>query len=40
MGPAMRGLDAAYASNSQAICHYWYKGVCPEPDRVDESLFF
>ena len=25
------GLDAAYVSNSQAICHYWYNGVCHEP---------
>ena len=40
MGPAMRGLDAAYASSAQAICHYWYEGVCPLPDKVDESLFF
>jgi len=31
MGPAFRGLDAAYVSNSQAICHYWYNGVCHEP---------
>jgi len=31
MGPAFRGLDAAYVGNAQAICHYWYDGVCHEP---------
>jgi len=31
MGPAFRGLDAAYVGNAQAICHYWYDGVCNEP---------
>ena len=25
------GLDAAYVGNAQAICHYWYNGVCHEP---------
>ena len=29
--PAFRALDAAYTANAQAICHYWYDGVCPKP---------
>ena len=32
IGPAFRALDAAYATNAQSICHYWYDGVlCPKP---------
>ena len=27
----LSGLDAAYVGNAQAICHYWYDGVCHEP---------
>ena len=32
MGPALRALGAAYSSNSQWICHFWYKDICPEPE--------
>ena len=31
LGPAFRDLDAAYAGNAQAICHYWYNDACPRP---------
>ena len=31
LGPAFRALDAAYAGDAQAICHYWYNDACPRP---------